>query len=162
MKRNKFFILAGISLLVTCAALLIKMLLPTGWQTYTDQEAGFSIKYPSGWKIEESSELYIRAEGIRIYKENKDFLPGIHIYFSPQALVAKELVARNYQLDPNTITETKTKVGENEMITISFFQNLPIYYHSIDRDNKSYIFIARGDEEETILQKMLPTLVFLE
>lgn len=162
MKRNNLLILLAILSLAAVAVYLAKTLLLTGWQTYTDQDAGFSIKYPRGWKIEESNELYIGDEGVRIFKEIKDFHPGIHIYFSPWALVEKELVSRNYQIEPDALQETKTKIGGIEVITISFFQNLPIHYHSIDRGGGSYIFIARGNEEETILQKMLPTLVFLE
>lgn len=120
------------------------------------------IKYPRGWQIEDSSELIIRSEGIRIYKENKEFLPGIHIYFSPQALVAKELVVSNYQIELKALRETTTKIGDYEATTISFFQDFPIFYHLIDHGDSSYIFIARGKGEETILQKMLSTLVFLE
>lgn len=162
MKRNKLLILFVVGLLMACAIFLGKKLLPADWETYTDTSAGFSIKYPRGWKIEKSSELKIRSEGIRIFRENKEFLPGIHIYFSPHALVEKEIVASNYQINPDFLHETKTKIGDNKVITIAFFDELPVLYHSIDHDGGSYIFIARGDEEEAVLQKMLPTLVFIK
>jgi len=161
MKRNKLLILLGVVLLIVWATFSGKNLLLSGWETYTDADAGFSIKYPHDWQIEESSELMIQDKGKRIFKESVPFFRGIHIYIS-RALVAEELVIRNYLLDPETVKETKTQIGNYEATTISFSSNLPSSYYSIDRNDKSYIFIARGDEEKVVLQKMLSTLAFFE
>lgn len=149
-------------MLVVCVIFLGKKLLSTKWETYTDRSAGFSVKYPRGWKVENSNELKIRSEGIRIYKKNKEFLPGIHIYFSPQALVVKELISENYQIEQETFQERTIQIGNHQMLTISFFKDLPIFCHFVEYREKSYIFIARGNKEEAVLQKMLATLIFLE
>lgn len=163
MKKNKtnhlILIFLFLAFIVIFGYKFLSENLTSGWKTYVDSNSRILIKYPPNWKTEESAELLISSKGTHFYKERKKFLPGIHIYFSPWALVEKELVSRNYQIVKESLKEAKTKIGSYEFTTIYFTKELPISYYSLDLNGGSYIFVARGKEEEKVLEKMLSTLV---
>lgn len=130
---------------------------------FTDSKAGFTIEYPSGWLTEESLELYIQSKGTRFFKSGKPAPYGVHIYYSPWALVEEELVSKQYKIDKNELDKTESHINNLLIITINVPDNVPIHYHSIDYEGGSYIFVARGDEENKIfLEQILPSFTIAQ
>jgi hypothetical protein len=130
----------------------------SGWKTYTNSEGRFSIEYPSFCSIEKSSELFISSDGVTFCKEHKDYLPSINIYYSPLALVEKEVVSRNYSIPVEQLQTTKETLNSRQMVTIMFKKDLITYYHSLELGTSNLIIVARGSNSEMIFRQMIKTL----